>query len=252
MNMFCEGMLTSRALARTLPRPGCLPPPPGTGAADAPVRLLGCDVWDFRALIGAIAGLPTPDAIVSNSDHLQAQTALAAAYLDLPGKDWCSALRAKNKAIEIKENLDDQLPRIWADERAVRQVALNLLSNAIKFTPQGGEVVIKVGWTNDGGQYLSFRDNGPGIPEEEIPIVMSAFGRGSLAQKNAEEGTGLGLPIVKGLIELHGGEFKLHSKVREGTEVIAIFPPTRVMNALPLLDPNAPTPRVRRATRKAA
>ncbi len=151
------------------------------------------------------------------------------------------ALRAKNRAISVEELLDSDLPRIWADERAVRQVTLNLLSNAIKFTPQGGEIVIKVGWTNVGGQYLSIRDTGPGIPEEEIPIVLSSFGRGSMAQKNADEGTGLGLPIVRGLVELHGGEFKLISKVREGTEVIVIFPPERVMNALPQLDPNAPT-----------
>jgi len=162
------------------------------------------------------------------------------------------SMRAKTRGLVIFEALDANLPRLWADERAVRQVTLNLLSNAIKFTPQGGSITIKVGWTTAGGQYLSIRDTGPGIPEDEIPIVMSSFGRGSLAQKNAEEGTGLGLPIVKGLIELHGGEFKLHSKVREGTEVIAIFPPTRVMNALPLLDPNAPSPRVRRTTRKAA
>ena len=133
------------------------------------------------------------------------------------------------------------MPRIWADERAVRQVTLNLLSNAIKFTPQGGEIVIKVGWTASGGQYLSIRDTGPGIPEEEIPIVLSSFGRGSMAQKNADEGSGLGLPIVRGLVELHGGEFKLMSKVREGTEVIVIFPPERVMNALPQIDPDAPT-----------
>ena len=128
------------------------------------------------------------------------------------------------------------------------------MSNAIKFTPQGGSVFIKVGWTSAGGQYLSIRDTGPGIPPDEIPIVMSSFGRGSLAQKNAEEGTGLGLPIVKGLIELHGGEFKLDSKVREGTEVIAIFPSERVMNALPQMDPNAPAPRLaqRSSIRKVA
>ena len=117
--------------------------------------------------------------------------------------------------------------------------------------------VIKVGWTSTGGQYLSIRDTGPGIPEDEIPIVLSTFGRGSLAQKNAEEGTGLGLPIVKGLVELHGGEFRLLSKVREGTEVIVVFPPERVMNALPQLDPDAPAEtatrlRTRRAPRKAA
>ena len=151
------------------------------------------------------------------------------------------ALRAKNRSINVIEALDENMPRIWADERAVRQVTLNLLSNAIKFTPQGGEITIKVGWTQAGGQYLSIRDTGPGIPEDEIPIVLSSFGRGSMAQKNADEGTGLGLPIVRGLVELHGGEFKLLSKVREGTEVIVIFPPERVMNALASLDPNAPT-----------
>jgi two-component system cell cycle sensor histidine kinase PleC len=168
------------------------------------------------------------------------------------------AMRAKNRDIAIVQALDDGLPRIWADERAVRQVALNLLSNAIKFTPQGGSVTIKVGWTRAGGQYLSIRDTGPGIPAEEIPVVLSSFGRGSLAQKNAEEGTGLGLPIVKGLVELHGGEFQLLSKVREGTEVVVIFPPERVMNTLPKLDPDdsqpapATPPTPQRPARKAA
>jgi two-component system cell cycle sensor histidine kinase PleC len=152
-------------------------------------------------------------------------------------------MRAKSRSIAIEELLDKDLPRIWADERAVRQVTLNVLSNAIKFTPQGGAITIKVGWTRAGGQYLSIRDTGPGIPEDEIPIVLSSFGRGSLAQKNADEGSGLGLPIVKGLVELHGGEFILKSKVREGTEVIVVFPPERVMNALPRLDPNAPPER---------
>jgi two-component system cell cycle sensor histidine kinase PleC len=164
--------------------------------------------------------------------------------VSLPGVvDECRHLlgmRAQTRNIGILEQLDTNLPRLWADERAVRQVTLNLLSNAIKFTPQGGSITIKVGWTSTGGQYLSIRDTGPGIAEEEIPIVLSSFGRGSLAQKNAEEGSGLGLPIVKGLVELHGGEFLLKSKVREGTEVIVVFPPERVMNALPQLDPNAP------------
>src|SRR5208337_127131 len=109
---------------------------------------------------------------------------------------------------------------------------LNLLSNAIKFTPQAGEVWLKVGWTAAGGQYFSVRDNGPGIPESEIPIVIDTFGQGSNAIKSAEQGAGLGLPIVKSLIELHGGTFSLKSKLREGTEVIVTFPPERVMTAL--------------------
>ncbi len=147
-------------------------------------------------------------------------------------------LRASKRQITLIELIEDNLPRIWVDERAIRQVVLNLLSNAIKFTPQGGTVTIKVGWTAQGGQYVSIRDTGPGIPEAEIPVVMSSFGRGTLAQKNAEEGSGLGLPIVKGLVELHGGSFILKSKVREGTEVIVILPPERIINALPQLNPD--------------
>src|SRR5271168_2080151 len=164
------------------------------------------------------------------------------------------SMRIERRHLAITEALESDLPRIWADERAVRQVTLNLLTNAIKFTPQGGSIVIKVGWTRAGGQYLSIRDTGPGIPPEEIPIVLSSFGRGTLAQKNAEEGTGLGLPIVKGLVELHGGEFRLNSTLRLGTEVIVIFPAERVMDTLPALNaesmPEAPERRRRRMRRR--
>ena len=145
-------------------------------------------------------------------------------------------LRAKAKGQVVREVVDPTLPRLWADERAMRQIVLNILSNAIKFTPQGGEIAIKVGWTSSGGQYLSIKDTGPGIPEDEIPIVMSSFGRGSLAIKTAEQGSGLGLPIVKGLVELHGGSFQLKSKPREGTEVIVTFPAVRVMDTLAAVD----------------
>jgi two-component system, cell cycle sensor histidine kinase PleC len=149
-------------------------------------------------------------------------------------------LRATNRDIIIHERYEADLPKLWADERAVRQICLNLLSNAIKFTPQGGEVWVKVGWTSSGGQYLSVRDNGAGIPEEEIPVVLSSFGQGTNAIKTAEQGAGLGLPIVNGLIDLHGGSFTLRSKLREGTEVIVTFPASRVMAALPPVEDHAP------------
>lgn len=145
-------------------------------------------------------------------------------------------IRAQKRDIVITEALEADLPPLWADERAVRQIALNLLTNAVKFTPQGGEVTIKVGWTSAGGEYLSVKDNGAGIAESEIAMVMSSFGRGALARKNAEEGSGLGLPIVKGLAELHDADFILKSKLGEGTEAIVIFPPKRVMDVLPRFD----------------
>ena len=142
-------------------------------------------------------------------------------------------LKARNKDIAVVQNFEPTLPRIFADARAIRQIVLNLLANAVKFTPTGGTIEVRVGWTAGGGQYLSIRDNGPGIPSDEIPIVLSAFGQGAIAIKSAEQGTGLGLPIVQGLVAIHGGAFELHSKLREGTEAVAIFPPNRVMEELP-------------------
>ncbi|WP_245293311.1 sensor histidine kinase [Mongoliimonas terrestris] len=144
-------------------------------------------------------------------------------------------LKAKTKNLTIHQQFEPDLPKIWADERAIRQIILNLLSNAVKFTPSGGEIWIKMGWTVGGGQYVSIRDNGPGIPEDEIPIVLSAFGQGSLAIKTAEQGTGLGLPIVKALMTMHGGKFELKSKLREGTEAMITFPAARVMEVMPAI-----------------
>jgi two-component system cell cycle sensor histidine kinase PleC len=123
------------------------------------------------------------------------------------------------------------------------------LSNAIKFTPQGGDIWLKVGWTASGGQYMGCTDTGAGIPEEEIPVVLASFGQGSNSIKSAEQGAGLGLPIAKSLVDLHGGTFTLRSKLRIGTEVIVTFPPERVVAAMapmaepaPPIAPQAPAP----------
>ncbi len=161
-------------------------------------------------------------------------------------------LRAQNRGLTIHELFEPDMPRLWADERAVRQICLNLLSNAIKFTPQGGEIWLKVGWTASGGQYMSVKDTGPGIPEEEIPIVLASFGQGSNSIKSAEQGAGLGLPIAKNLIDLHGGTFTFKSKLRIGTEVIITFPPERVMAALAPLEDPAPPLQPQRAAPAAA
>ena len=150
-------------------------------------------------------------------------------------------MRAKSRGITVHELFESDMPRIWADERAVRQICLNLLGNAIKFTPVGGEIWLKVGWTASAGQYLSVKDSGTGIAEEEIPIVLASFGQGSNSIKSAEQGAGLGLPIAKSLVDLHGGTFTLKSKLRIGTEVIVTFPPERVMSALAPLEEPAPS-----------
>ena len=150
-------------------------------------------------------------------------------------------LRASNRGITIHEIFEPEMPRLWADERAIRQICLNLLSNAIKFTPQSGEIWLKVGWTASGGQYVSVKDTGAGIPEEEIPVALASFGQGSNSIKSAEQGAGLGLPIAKSLVDLHGGTFTLKSKLRIGTEVVVTFPPERVVAAMAPMPENAPS-----------
>ncbi|MEL6298836.1 MAG: ATP-binding protein [Pseudomonadota bacterium] len=166
-------------------------------------------------------------------------------------------LRAETKGVEIVEDYAEGLPPIWVDERALRQICLNLLSNAVKFTPWGGSITLSISATPDGGQDLRVIDTGPGIPANEIPKVMQAFGQGSLAHETAEGGTGLGLPIVKNLIELHGGRFELFSELRKGTEAVITLPPQRILSRVDPVqplgqerhNPKAPPPLVGRANR---
>jgi hypothetical protein len=111
----------ARVRSRGLPRPGCVPLPQGQHNESqhgdtAPVQVVGCDVWDARQLISAIAALPASDAIFSNSDHLQAQTALASAYFGLPGKDWRSAVRAKNKSLMRRRLAETGIEHVAATE----------------------------------------------------------------------------------------------------------------------------------------
>ncbi|MEM1377682.1 MAG: HAMP domain-containing sensor histidine kinase, partial [Pseudomonadota bacterium] len=148
-------------------------------------------------------------------------------------------MKAEAKSLTVTQHMQQGLPKLVADEKSVRQIALNVISNALKFTPPGGEIVVKVGLTAAGGQYISVTDNGPGIPEDEIPVVLAAFGQGSIAIKSAEQGTGLGLPIVQALVQMHGGRFQLKSKLREGTTATAFFPASRVLDAFNSGEPAA-------------
>lgn len=138
-------------------------------------------------------------------------------------------LRAETKGVRLNTRCDANLPKLWADERAVRQICLNLLSNAIKFTPRGGEIDLVTATTSEGGQLLSVSDTGPGIPADEIPKVLESFGQGSLAHQTAEGGTGLGLSIVQSLIGMHDGSFDLQSELRKGTCATIYFPNRRVL-----------------------
>ncbi len=111
------------------------------------------------------------------------------------------------------------------DPRALKQVLLNLISNAVKFTPPGGAVTVAAAHTSDGSIAISVSDTGAGIAPEDQHRVFESFGQGRHDVAVREKGTGLGLPIVKGLVEAHGGKVSLTSRPGVGTTVTALFPP---------------------------
>jgi signal transduction histidine kinase len=129
--------------------------------------------------------------------------------------------------VRLHSNLPDGLPILRADDRRVRQILLNLLSNAVKFTPGGGSVVVAVSWSSK-GVAISVTDTGIGMAPEEIPVALERFGQidGRLSRKYT--GTGLGLPLTKHLVELHGGALAIASEAGKGTTVAALFPPERM------------------------
>ena len=154
-----------------------------------------------------------------------------ALYLSEIARDAINMMevKARQKNITLRADYDRTLDLIWVEEQALKQIILNLLSNALKFTSSEGEIQVKVGWTSFGGQYISVADTGTGIPEDEIPIVLSSFGQGSIVTKDAEQGTGLGLSIVQALLNIHQGRLELKSRLQKGTEAIAFLPAKRII-----------------------
>jgi PAS domain S-box-containing protein len=137
--------------------------------------------------------------------------------------------RAKAGGIELVIDIDSEfLPTLRADKTRIKQVILNLLSNAVKFTEPGGTVSVR-GWYNPGGFVFQVADTGIGIAAEDIPKALARFQQidGALSRKH--DGTGLGLPLTKVLVEQHGGSMDLQSDVGVGTTVTVRLPANRVV-----------------------
>ncbi len=135
---------------------------------------------------------------------------------------------ASRAGVVLEASLADRSPLLRADERRVRQVLLNLLSNAVKFTPRDGEIrVTTIG--GDGELGIAIADTGIGIAAEDIPRALERFGQVDSSLSRKYEGTGLGLPLSKRLMELHGGRLEIESVVGVGTIVTAIFPGDRLV-----------------------
>jgi PAS domain S-box-containing protein len=131
--------------------------------------------------------------------------------------------RAQTSGVTLQSELPPALPKIRVDPRAAQQMLTNLLSNAVKFTPKGGRVMLAA--RQDGDQVeLSVADTGIGIAAKDIAKVLEPFGQADNPLSRRQEGTGLGLPIVKALVEQSGGGFRLESKVDAGTTVTLRLP----------------------------
>jgi signal transduction histidine kinase len=129
--------------------------------------------------------------------------------------------------VRLRSNIPDGLPILRADDRRVRQILLNLLSNAVKFTPSGGSVDVAVSCNND-GVAISVADTGIGMAPGEISIALERFGQIDSRLSRRYTGTGLGLPLTKHLVELHGGALAVASEAGKGTTVTALFPRDRL------------------------
>ncbi|WP_439814777.1 ATP-binding protein [Zavarzinia sp. CC-PAN008] len=137
-------------------------------------------------------------------------------------------LQAAEGGINLAHDVDPDLPLVRGDPRRVRQILLNLVSNAVKFTPSRGTITISA-YALDGTVRIQVRDTGAGIAPEDIPRALERFGqvdRGTPDLRN--KGTGLGLPLSKALMELHGGTLVLESRLGAGTCVTLTFPRERV------------------------
>lgn len=117
---------------------------------------------------------------------------------------------------------------LYADERKLKQVLINLLSNAVKFTPPGGSVEVRSDIEPDGAYTISVVDSGVGIAPEDIDKALAPFGQIDSGLDRKYEGTGLGLPLTKSLVEAHGGTLTLESSLGVGTTIKVRFPGDRI------------------------
>ena len=133
------------------------------------------------------------------------------------------------KLFDSDFDVSDHVQALRADQRKLKQILINLLANAIKFTPAGGKVTLRILSSAESGVVIQIIDTGIGIAHEDIPKALAPFHQidGDLDRKY--EGTGLGLPLAKALVEMHGGSLDLQSEVGVGTTATVRLPADRIV-----------------------
>ena len=135
--------------------------------------------------------------------------------------------RARSRDIEMTAQLPDESVEIWGDERSMKQIFLNLLSNAIKFSKEGGQIYVRIVADQPDTAVMEIEDHGIGMSEEEQERALQPFGQAKPVTTRKYGGTGLGLPITKGLVEAHGGTLTINSRAGYGTLVRIVLPRER-------------------------
>jgi signal transduction histidine kinase len=134
---------------------------------------------------------------------------------------------AQRAEIDCHSDIPDELPTFFGDAAKLPQILINLLSNAVKFTPNGGEVRVTVQRGPEDGLAFCVADTGIGIPHDKLSIALAPFGQIDSGYDRRYDGLGLGLPLAKRLVELHGGRIEIESAPGRGTAVTAYFPKER-------------------------
>jgi two-component system cell cycle sensor histidine kinase PleC len=139
--------------------------------------------------------------------------------------------RAEQSGVALDAHVPAPAPVIRGDGRAIKQALLNLLSNAVKFTPIGGSVLVDIRREEHGALVVVVQDTGIGMSPADIPKAMEAFGQLENVHTRKRAGTGLGLPIARSLVEMHGGQLRLVSELGAGTSAEIALPARRVIAA---------------------
>jgi two-component system cell cycle sensor histidine kinase PleC len=143
------------------------------------------------------------------------------------------AVKARERRQELVIEVSPDAPELFADERALKQILINLVSNAVKFTPEGGRIGVVASRSRSGDFQLMVEDNGPGIPRDKLDKIFKPFSQVDNRYDRQGGGTGLGLALVRGLTELHGGRAWLESEQGRGARAYVVFPckPVDAQNA---------------------
>ena len=149
--------------------------------------------------------------------------------------------QAREYGLDLRAQLPDALPALRGDELRIQQILNNVLSNAVKFTPDGGSVTVGAQTDNAGRLVIAIRDTGIGMSPEDARRALAPFVQLDHEFSRRYQGTGLGLPLSKALVELHGGAFRLSSRPNDGTAVTIVFPAERVVRRDQTSDPSQET-----------